>query len=148
MLRSTGNSPFTWAFGAGRTERGDLTVALLLVVEDEPQVLVLAEAVLKDAGHEVITATNYEGAVALLAQGNRPDAALIDHNLGEGLSGIDVAKSARSYCKGMKIIYTSGDHVSDGTRALFVEGSDFLPKPYTPEQLTEAIERILLGPSG
>jgi two-component system alkaline phosphatase synthesis response regulator PhoP len=67
-------------------------VALLLVVEDEPQVLVLAEAVLKDAGHEVITATNYEGAVALLAQGNRPDAALIDHNLGEGLSGIDVAK--------------------------------------------------------
>jgi DNA-binding response OmpR family regulator len=47
----------------------------------------------------------------------------------------------------MKIIYTSGDHVSDGTRALFVGGSDFLPKPYTPEQLTEAIERILNGPS-
>jgi CheY-like chemotaxis protein len=44
-------------------------MALLLVVEDEPQVLVLAEAVLKDAGHDVITATNYDGAVALLAPG-------------------------------------------------------------------------------
>jgi CheY-like chemotaxis protein len=44
-------------------------MALLLVVEDEPQVLVLAEAVLKDAGHDVVTATNYDGAVALLAPG-------------------------------------------------------------------------------
>jgi CheY-like chemotaxis protein len=122
-------------------------VALLLVVEDDPQVLVLAESVLKDAGHEVLTATNYDGAIALLADGNRPDLALIDHNLGEGLSGIDVAKSARTYRKDIVAIYTSGDHISDGTRALFVEGAEFLPKPYTPEALLEMVERLLPRPA-
>ena len=120
-------------------------MALLLVVEDDPQVLVLAESVLKGADHEVLTATNYEGAIALLADGKQPALALIDHNLGEGLSGIDVAKSARTYNKNMAVIYTSGDHISDGTRALFVEGGEFLPKPYTPEQLLESVDRLLNG---
>lgn len=106
-----------------------------MVVEDNPQVLVLAESMLQEAGHEVITATNYDGAIALLEQGNQPELALIDHNLGEGLSGIDVAKAVRLYLKKIAVIYTSGDHVSDGTRALFVEGCEFLPKPYTPDEL-------------
>jgi len=120
-------------------------VALLLVVEDDPQVLVLAESVLKDAGHEVLTATNYDGAIALLADGKSPELALLDHNLGEGLSGIDVAKAARTYTKDVAVIYTSGDHISDGTRALFVEGGEFLPKPYTPEQLLKMVDRLLAG---
>lgn len=123
-------------------------MALLLVVEDEPQVLVLAEAVLKDAGHEVITATNHQGAVALLEQGKLPDLALIDHNLGEGLSGIDTAKTARGYRADMAVIYTSGDHISDGTRALFVDNCEFLQKPYTPDQLLEMVDRLLAGATG
>ena len=33
--------------------------------------------------------------------------------------------------------------LNGGTRALFVDGSDFLPKPYTVPQLTEAVNRML-----
>jgi hypothetical protein len=35
----------------------------------------------------------------------------------------------------LKILYTSGQAVTDGMLALFVKNSAFLPKPYTVEQL-------------
>jgi hypothetical protein len=36
---------------------------------------------------------------------------------------------------GLKVLYTSGQGVTDGMIALFVENSAYLPKPYTVEQL-------------
>jgi DNA-binding response OmpR family regulator len=118
-------------------------VTVVLVVEENPQVLVLAESVLQAAGYEVVTAVNFEGAVALLDEGLRADVAFIERNLGEGLSGLDVARAARHQHETIKVIYTSSEHVSDGTRALFVDGAEFLPKPYTPAQLIETIRRVL-----
>ena len=35
----------------------------------------------------------------------------------------------------LKVLYTSGQAVTDGMAALFVKDSAFLPKPYTVEQL-------------
>jgi hypothetical protein len=35
----------------------------------------------------------------------------------------------------LKVLYTSGQAVTDGMMALFVKNSAFLPKPYTVEQL-------------
>ena len=35
----------------------------------------------------------------------------------------------------LKVLYTSGQAVTDGMAALFVNNSAFLPKPYTVEQL-------------
>jgi len=35
----------------------------------------------------------------------------------------------------LKVLYTSGQAVTDGMTALFVKNSAFLPKPYTVEQL-------------
>ena len=39
--------------------------------------------------------------------------------------------------------YTSGRGLTDGIRSLFVERSSFLPKPYTNEQLVEAVANLL-----
>ena len=43
----------------------------------------------------------------------------------------------------LKVLYVSGQPTTDGMTALFVEGSRFLPKPYTVDQL-EAEIRVLL----
>jgi CheY-like chemotaxis protein len=120
-------------------------MALILVVEDEPQVLVLAEEMLKEAGHETLSASNYQGADALLADGHLPDLLFVDHNLGKGPSGIDLARTARKYRPDMAVIYTSGDLLTDGVKALFVEGAEFLAKPYTPEDLRSSVARLLDG---
>jgi DNA-binding response OmpR family regulator len=122
-------------------------MARIMIVEDEPQVLVLAESILKEAGHETRSAANHNGAVALLEGGERPDLLFVDHNLGEGLSGIDTAREARRLHAAVRVLYTSGDLMNDGMRAMFVEGADFLPKPYTPEQLLERVAALLSKPS-
>lgn len=118
-------------------------MALILIVEDEEQVLVLADAVFKDAGHETLLATSYDGAVALLSEGRRPDLAFIDRNLGEGLTGIDFAREARRAHPDIQVLYTSDDLVTDGMRAMFVERAEYLPKPYSPDQIIEAANALL-----
>jgi FixJ family two-component response regulator len=44
---------------------------------------------------------------------------------------------------GTPVLYTSGRAITDGMKALFVENSDFLPKPYTDHALIDAIAKLL-----
>jgi CheY-like chemotaxis protein len=118
-------------------------MALVLIVEDETPLLVLAESVIQSAGHQTLSAGSYDGAIALFEQGERPDLAFIDRNLGKGLTGIDISRAARQYNPNIHVLYTFAGVVTDGLRAMFVEGAEFLPKPYTDEQLADAINKLL-----
>jgi CheY-like chemotaxis protein len=118
-------------------------MVLVLIVEDGAPLLVLAESIIQSAGHQTLSAASYDGAVALFEQGERPDLAFIDRNLGEGLTGIDVSRKAREYNPEIQVLYTTGDVVTDGFEAMFVDGAEFLQKPYTDEQLTDAINKLL-----
>jgi DNA-binding NtrC family response regulator len=41
------------------------------------------------------------------------------------------------------VLYTTGQGLTDGMQAMFVERFGFLAKPYTPEQLLVAVENLL-----
>jgi hypothetical protein len=60
-----------------------------------------------------------------------------------GPNGLELAQKAVAMRPKLKVLYTTGADVTDGTRALFVEGSVFVPKPYTPAQLIEGIGALL-----
>jgi CheY-like chemotaxis protein len=60
-------------------------MSVILIVEDEEQVRVLAESVLRDAGYEVLAATALEGAQALLNSDQLIDLLFVDVNLGGDL---------------------------------------------------------------
>src|SRR5260370_1058146 len=49
--------------------------------------------------------------------------------------GLDLAKQAVERKPELRVLYTTGQGVTDGMKALFVENSALLPKPYTVEQL-------------
>jgi two-component SAPR family response regulator len=49
--------------------------------------------------------------------------------------GLDLAKEAFDRFPEMKVLYTTGQPVTDGMKALLVEDASLLPKPYTVEQL-------------
>jgi hypothetical protein len=64
------------------------------------------------------------------------DLLFIDLNLkGESEAGLSLAVQAVEMRPALKVLYTSGQAVTDGMMALFVKNSAFLPKPYTVEQL-------------
>ncbi len=58
------------------------------------------------------------------------------------VDGLELARCAVQFNPGLRVIYTTGDVPTDGMIALFVDGSIFLQKPYTRDQLKEAIERF------
>jgi hypothetical protein len=43
----------------------------------------------------------------------------------------------------VRVLYTTGQTVTDGMRELFVEGSDLLLKPYIASDLTGTVARML-----
>ncbi len=123
-------------------------MAVVLITEDDEPVRVLAESIIQDMGHETMTAGRVAEALALLSSDSAVDALFTDLNMdGNELAGLELAQQAREMRPGVPVLYTSGGGVTDGTRALFVNGSGFLPKPYTLGQLTEALAAIIGVPS-
>jgi CheY-like chemotaxis protein len=111
-------------------------MAVVLVVEDEDQVRVLAESYLEEQGHEVLSAGTPSGALALLRQSAPVDLLFTDLDLkGDIQAGIELAKAAVKLCPQLRVLYTTGRAITDGMKARFVPGSASLGKPYTVEEL-------------
>ena len=110
----------------------------VLIVEDDWLLAEQLRAALAQGGHEIVGMTA-EGVRALsVAETARPQVALVDVALADGLSGTTVgAYLAR---QGVAVIYLTGrvdEAVHDG-RAHAV---DILAKPYTPAELAQALAR-------
>lgn len=120
-------------------------MAVVLVVEDDEQVRVLAESILREEGHTVITATGVDGCEALLDADQSIDVLFIDIRLGGDLEGgLRLAQNARERRPSLSILYTTGTGLTDGMKALFKEPFRFLPKPYTVEQLTGSVALLMM----
>ncbi len=119
-------------------------MAYILVVEDETQVLILAESVLQQAGHETVSAATVAEAETLIHSDEKfdlvfTDVALANHDEG----GLTVGQLVGQEKRGTPLLYTSGRELTDGMKAMFAEPSAFLSKPYTAQQLTDAVADLL-----
>jgi DNA-binding NtrC family response regulator len=119
-------------------------MAVVLIVEDEPQVLVLAESYLQENGHQTFSASTLAEASAILERPDKIDVLFTDIGLRDDQqAGLELAKLAAERHPGLKVLYATGLTVTDGMKALFVDKSALLAKPYTVEQLLTSFS--LLG---
>lgn len=119
-------------------------MASILVVEDEPTVLVLGESVLQRAGYETLTAGTLAEAQAVIHSDQKLDLVFTDITLPENPEGgLQIGQLVRQARPGVPVLYTSGRALTDGMKELFVKRSSFLPKPYTDEQLISAVADLL-----
>ncbi len=115
-------------------------MARVLIVEDEEQVRVLAESYLREQGHHTLSAATPAETLAALKVADGLDLLFTDLGLGdERQAGLDLAKEARRQRPDLKVLYTTGQGVTDGMKAMMVERSALLEKPYTVEQLQHAL---------
>jgi DNA-binding NtrC family response regulator len=111
-------------------------MAAILIVEDETQVRVLSESYLQNQGHETWSAANLDEALAVLEASKGIDLLFTDIRLqGDIQAGLTLAQRATERRPALRVLYTTGLAVTDGMKALFVENSALLPKPYTVDQL-------------
>src|SRR5262252_2319000 len=114
-------------------------MAVVLIVEDEEQVLVLAKSYLEEQGHTTRSAYTIDGALAILDT-EAVDVLFADIGLrGDPHAGLELARQARQRRPDLKVLYTTGQTVTDGMKALFVERGKLLEKPYTVDELSATL---------
>jgi len=118
---------------------------LVLVIDDEPMVLEVAQAILTNAGYEVLTASS--GSDGLLLFNKWSDAiltVLVDMTMPD-MSGIDVYHSIRRISANIPVVISSG--FSKDLCVGKEEGDEhfhFLSKPYAGELLVETVSRLVV----
>ena len=115
----------------------------ILIVEDEALIASYIEEVLGGSGFRVagIAASGPE-ALSLAAE-NHPSLALVDIRLTGPIDGIELACLLRQRF-GLPAIFLSGLADADTTaRAQTARPLGFLPKPFLPSQVFNAIQRAL-----
>lgn len=114
----------------------------VLVVDDEENVLITIEAILKMDGYEIDTALTGERALELIRQ-NEYDVVLTDLRL-EDMSGQDVLAAVREATPATVSVMLTGYASLDSALAALREGAyDYLIKPSDPEELRATVRRGL-----
>lgn len=120
----------------------DLEGRSLLLVEDDAQVCEMAVALLDGFGLRTQTAATGAQALAALTE-RRFDLMLSDVVMPGGMTGIELARICAARWPEMKILLTSGYAGEDVDEALADAPWRLLPKPYSGDQLREALAREL-----
>lgn len=116
---------------------------LILLVEDDPGIRALSRQLLEANGLAVLAAADGEEALAVW-RARRDEISLLFTDLvlpGE-YSGRDVAVKILAERPGLPVIYTSGFSSAWSDRSFFNE-TNFLPKPFHPDELRRAIVAAL-----
>lgn len=118
----------------------------ILVVEDDPSMRELVRDQLKAAGHGVITARDGPEAITRLSN-FLIHALILDLSL-PGMDGFEVLKVIQGMptLNGLPILVLTARHAERDVRRAVVLGAwDYLTKPYTEQQLSRRITRLLRG---
>ncbi len=124
--------------------QGGVVMASILVVEDEVFTRQIAEMTIQDWGHSTLSAGDVDEALSLLRSDRRIDALFTDIYLKNSvLGGCRLAHQAIELRPKLRVLYTTGNLVTDKMKASFVDGMGCLCKPYTPEQLQDCFADML-----
>lgn len=120
-------------------------MALILILDDSPAMVMNLAQILSKAGHEVTTAGNGKEGITELTNGLKPAVILTDLNMPE-MDGIEFIKEARkaTATKFTPIIVLSGE--ADGRKrdeARAAGASGWLTKPPQPNQLVYVVKQLL-----
>jgi signal transduction histidine kinase/CheY-like chemotaxis protein len=113
--------------------------ATILLVDDDALIAASTAALLEDLGHRVVEAHSGKEALAILKQGLNPDLVVTDYAM-PGMTGLDLALTLRVRDPELPILLATGYADLHGESPIELPR---LAKPYTQEQLSLEIARLL-----
>jgi PAS domain S-box-containing protein len=123
---------------------GTYELATILLVDDEQRTRRFARRLLSELGYQVLEAENAAAATSILEQDVRVDLLFTDVVMPGELNGRDLGYWAREHRPGLKVLLTSVlPQQAPSKKAPDGEILPFLKKPYSKEQLQEAIQTLL-----
>ena len=125
-----------------RNESPKMTEPRILIVDDEPKLLRLAQEVLLATGFAVRAASNGRQAVEMAAL-EQPDLILLDIMLPGEMDGYQVAERVRQFSNVPIIMLTARDQQLDLLRGFDVGADDYMTKPFDAKELLARIRAVL-----
>jgi len=120
----------------------------ILIVDDEPNIVISLEYLMKREGYEVTVATDGEGALEALPR-VVPDLVILDVMLPR-LNGFDVCRRIRAEprWRGLKILMlTAKGRETEVARGLEVGADAYVTKPFSTRELVAQIGAMLGTPA-
>ena len=113
----------------------------ILIIEDEPRLARHICSALRRSGHEA--RAEHDGAMGLTAAiRDTPDLVVLDLNL-PSMHGLAVLKQLReAHSTSRVIILTARGDVDDRIRGLNAGADDYVPKPFSMEELVARVEAL------
>lgn len=113
------------------------TRPIILVVEDQPLLLLHCRLAFEDAGYDVIQAVDADTALEALSRHPGIRTVFTDIAMPGSLNGLDLAALIQARWPDISVLVTSG--AVSPPRSTIPPGVRFLPKPYTVRQLLDAL---------
>lgn len=114
----------------------------ILVVDDTPETVDVIKRNLSSRGYAVLTAGDVDGAIESLAR-NPVDLVVTDLRMPRE-SGLTLVRHIRENLKDTEVVMITGfASVGSAVEAVKAGAEDYLPKPFTDEELFSAVERAL-----
>ena len=130
----------TAAAGAGTDNA--IALAKIMVIDDSQTIRKTAETLLVKEGYAVITAADGFEALAKVAD-HEPDLIFIDIMMPrlDGYQACALIKNNARYARTPVIMLSSKDGLFDKARGRMVGSEAYLTKPFTKDQLLQAVEQ-------
>ncbi len=116
----------------------------ILLVDDDPEILILLQAKLANEPFELFTAVEGESALNIVRT-QKPDLVVLDVNL-PGLSGLEVCRTLRANKDTQDIpiiILSARSDEIDRVLGLEFGADDYVTKPFNPQELILRIHSVL-----
>lgn len=114
----------------------------ILLVDDEPDLLKMVSAILKDDGFtNIISANTFVNSIKLI-QKEKPDLAILDVMLPDG-DGFSLMKQIRLFGDIPIIFLTAKDEPTDKLIGLGLGADDYVVKPFLPQELLLRVNAVL-----
>jgi len=118
---------------------------VVLIVEDEPNILMILATYLSGEGYRVLQAENAEQAFEILATKPHLDLMITDYRLPGGISGVMIAEPAVKLRPELKVIFISGypQEIAESGSPI-AQRAPILAKPFDLDVLRELIQKQLV----
>ena len=118
----------------------------VLIADDEPNILISLEFLMKREGHQVLLARDGVEALALI-RSERPALVLLDVMM-PGKSGIEVCQAVRAdetLAGTLILMLTAKGRDTDVAKGLGVGADGYITKPFSTRELAQRVREMLGG---
>jgi two-component system, OmpR family, response regulator ResD len=116
-------------------------MARVLIVDDEPNIREVVGLYLRRDGHDVVSATDGEEALAVFRE-SEPDLVVLDLMLPK-IGGLEVCRRMRAERRVPLIMLTARGEEEERVVGLSLGADDYVVKPFSPRELAARVTAVL-----